>query len=273
MSKFCQRRRPLFKPCIFCREDAALSRSREHILPESLGNTEHILPPGVICDRCNNYFARKIEGPLLETEYFRHARATMQVANKRNRVPPQFGVVPQLRMAADVWLDGNSISIQPKDRSRDGDLERFLKRNKGGSLWLPQPTHFDNRLMSRFLGKVAIEASAERLGGTDGWREEMLSQEAMEPLRRYVRVGDQKETWEFSCRRLYSPDQVFGLGGTGYEILHEYSFLYTQDCELIFVLALFGEEFAINMGGSETERYQEYLQDNNRSSLLAPWHQ
>jgi hypothetical protein len=114
---------------------------------------------------------------------------------------------------------------------------------------------------------------AERLGGTVGWREEILSQEAMEPLRRYVRIGDQKETWEFNRRRLYSPDQVFGSDGTGYEILHEYSFLYTPSCELIFVLALFGEEFAINMGGSETEHYQKYLKDNNGTSLLAPWPQ
>lgn len=102
------------------------------------------------------------------------------------------------------------------------------------------------------------------------WREEMLSQEAMEPLRRYVRIGDQNETWRYNRRRLYAPDQIFGLDGTGYEILHEYDFLYTKDCELIFVLALFGEEFAINMGGSETERYQEYLQENEGLSLLAP---
>lgn len=100
----------------------------------------------------------------------------------------------------------------------------------------------------------------------------MLSQEAMEPLRRYVRIGDQNETWRYNRRRLYAPDQIFGLDGKGYEILHEYDFLYTKDCELIFVLVLFGEEFAINMGGSETERYQEYLQENEGLSLLAPWY-
>ena len=230
------------------------------------------MPPGVVCDRCNNYFARKIEGPLLETEYFRHARATMQVENKRKRVPPQFGVIPQLRMPADVWLDGQSITVQPHDRSRDGEFERFLLTNKGGSLWLPNPTQFDDRLMSRFLGKVAIEALAKRLSGTEGWREEMLSQEAMEPLRRYVRIGDQKESWRFSRRRLYPQHQSFGSDKAPYQILHEFDFLYTRDCELIFVLALFGEEFAINMGGSETERYEEYLQESKGTSLLAPWH-
>src|SRR6267154_1084155 len=51
--------------CIFCKQNSALSRSVEHIVPESLGNTQHILPIGVVCDACNNYLAREVEKPLL----------------------------------------------------------------------------------------------------------------------------------------------------------------------------------------------------------------
>ena len=40
------------------------SRSKEHIVPQSLGGTEHILPPGVVCDKCNNYFSRAVEKPF-----------------------------------------------------------------------------------------------------------------------------------------------------------------------------------------------------------------
>ena len=47
--------------CIFCKKDSCNSRSVEHILPESLGNEEHILPAGIVCDRCNNYFASSVE--------------------------------------------------------------------------------------------------------------------------------------------------------------------------------------------------------------------
>ncbi|MDW3119372.1 MAG: hypothetical protein R8G60_17530 [Roseovarius pacificus] len=125
--------------------------------------------------------------------------------------------------------------------------------------------------MSRFLGKVAIEALAKRLSGIEGWREEMMSLEAMEPLRRYVRIGDQQENWSFNRRRIYQPHQTFGAYEAPYQILHEYDFLYTQDCQLIFVLALFGEEYAINLGGSDTECYQNYLRENNGTSPLAPW--
>lgn len=260
-----------FKACIFCRQDAASSRSVEHIVPESLGNTEHVLPSGVVCDRCNNYFARKIEGPLLDSEYFRHARSAMQVENKRGRTPPRFGILPHLRMSADVWLDGTSIAVEPHDRNRAGDFERSLLQGERGSLWLPEPSAIDEKLMSRFLGKIAIEELARRLMEIDGWREEILGQEALEPLRRYVRLGDDPAIWRFTRRRLYPRDLRFGSTSEGYEILHEFDFLYTPQNELIFVIAIFGEEFAIDMGSPNPKRYDEYLNQNKAVSFLAPW--
>lgn len=261
----------VFKPCIFCGRDAVSSRSVEHIIPESLGNTEHVLPAGVVCDPCNNYFARKIEGPLLNSKYFRHLRSTMQVANKRGLTPPQFGILPHLCMSADVWLDRTSIAVTPHDSKRVGDFERSLLRGERGSLWLPEPSVMDKKLVSRFLGKVAIEALAIRLMDIDGWREEILSQEALEPLRRYVRRGDKPEMWHFTWRRLYPRGQHFGSASELYEILHEFNFLYTPQEELIFVIAIFGEEFAINMGDPDSTRYAEYLKSNRGKSLLAPW--
>jgi len=56
-------------------------------LPESLGNVEHTLPCGVVCDLCNNYFSRKLEKPILDSPIFQLLRAGMQIANKRGRVP------------------------------------------------------------------------------------------------------------------------------------------------------------------------------------------
>ena len=36
------------------------TKSEEHIIPKSLGNDELILPKGIICDKCNNYFSTNI---------------------------------------------------------------------------------------------------------------------------------------------------------------------------------------------------------------------
>ena len=74
--------------CIFCKNNSSGSVSVEHIIPESLGNSKHVLPQGIVCDKCNNYFARKIEKPILDSEYFTHSRFINYLPNKRGRVPP-----------------------------------------------------------------------------------------------------------------------------------------------------------------------------------------
>lgn len=75
-------------PCIFCKLPGESSLSVEHILPQSLGNTRHTLPKGVVCDGCNNYFARKLERPVLESQMMRLLRRERRIPNKRNRLPP-----------------------------------------------------------------------------------------------------------------------------------------------------------------------------------------
>lgn len=45
--------------CIFCKSDATSSKSKEHILA-----------PGIVCDKCNNYFSSKIGKKMLEQPYF-----------------------------------------------------------------------------------------------------------------------------------------------------------------------------------------------------------
>lgn len=73
--------------CIFCKQESSKSRSLTHIIPESLGNVEHVLPIGAVCDDCNQYFARKVEQPLLESPTLRLLRANMAVLNMRGRTP------------------------------------------------------------------------------------------------------------------------------------------------------------------------------------------
>lgn len=74
--------------CIFCKTESAGTRSIEHVIPESLGNTEHVLPVGLVCDGCNEYFGTKVEQPLLSSQVFRRLRRDMTIVNKRGRLPP-----------------------------------------------------------------------------------------------------------------------------------------------------------------------------------------
>jgi hypothetical protein len=47
--------------CLFCREHDGGFEAEEHIFSYALGNRACVLPPGVVCDRCNN-------GPLAKAD-------------------------------------------------------------------------------------------------------------------------------------------------------------------------------------------------------------
>ena len=70
--------------CIFCKCPVSES-SREHIVPESLGNIEHLAPENSVCSECNSYFAVKIEKPVLDSPFMRFLRAERKIPNKKGR--------------------------------------------------------------------------------------------------------------------------------------------------------------------------------------------
>jgi hypothetical protein len=73
--------------CIFCKTDSAKSTFVEHILPESLGNHDIVLPKGMVCDQCNNYFSKEIESPVLNSGIIRAIRNSLQIPSKKGRIP------------------------------------------------------------------------------------------------------------------------------------------------------------------------------------------
>jgi hypothetical protein len=79
--------------CIFCKSDASSSTSREHIIPESLWNTKQVLPAGVVCDKCNNYFSREVEKPFLQSPAISALRFHEALPSKRGIIPPMLGLI------------------------------------------------------------------------------------------------------------------------------------------------------------------------------------
>jgi hypothetical protein len=111
--------------CIFCGDDTSSSKSVEHIIPESLGNLDYVLPVGIVCDKCNNYFAVKVERPLLESSYFTQLRQRQGITNKKGRLPAIKAIFPSLQTSADIWFDGNRIHFA-------GDNEKHTKKIEEG---------------------------------------------------------------------------------------------------------------------------------------------
>lgn len=259
--------------CIFCKSDSTKSRSIEHIIPESLGNIEHVLPRGVVCDTCNNYFARKVEGPLLETPWFRHARSRQWVPNKRGLTPPMTGLVPGARIPAHVWWDGPNLTLEGRNEREQHALTDAILTGRANTVYIPIIEAIDQRLMSRFLAKVALEVLTHRVLHVEGWNDEIVDKEALDPLRHFARVGDRPEKWPFSRRRLYGEDDLQQEGDAGYQVLHEFMILCEPlpepgHLDLNAVVCIFGEEFAINIGKPEIASYERWLEAHGGMSPL-----
>lgn len=253
--------------CIFCKTDSSESKSVEHVIPESLGNTEHILPKGAVCDKCNNYFARKVEGPLLNSDYFKHARFGNKIRSKRGRIPPLTGI---------HYESGSIIQISNEDGgyipSKQTDVWRFIasiSSNKSGRLIFPVAIEPDEYLLSRFLGKVAFESLALRLMNFPEGLEEIVNKEELDRLRDYIRRGSSNLIWPFHARRIYPEQHLFHEEGYGnYEVLHEFNFLYMESQDLYFILIVFGVEYAINLDRPDISEYFDWLHKNGGKSPL-----
>ena len=51
------------KTCLFCKLESPAT-TKEHIIPESLGNDDLLLS-GEVCDKCQNYFGKEVESYVL----------------------------------------------------------------------------------------------------------------------------------------------------------------------------------------------------------------
>ena len=268
--------------CIFCKRDSASSRSVEHIVPESLGNTKNVLPPGVVCDSCNNYFASKVEQPVLSSGAFKALRFHQAVPSKKNRIPP-IGAVVWPDAAGEIFrsvMPGpggiKELSVPPNMFERilrDGEEQRQSRIFFPATGDMPSDV-----LMSRFLAKCAVEALAQRfILGTVPLDEALINNQQIDPIRNHARRGEPRN-WLFKRRTIYDANRKIEEDGKPVQTVYEYDFLFTTPerisedgavlSELYFVLAIFGVEFSINMGGPEMDGYEAWLKGHNDASPL-----
>jgi hypothetical protein len=252
--------------CLFCKEDSGSSRSIEHIVPESLGNTKATLPPGIVCDPCNNYFARKVEKPFLESLPVLALRFFQLIPNKRGRVPPLHGVMDSgIPAVLHRPLQGPfvaSVDVPPDE------MQRLLKRGRGMIITPAPGDNWESYPVGRFLAKASLEAMAERLVEHPGGLAYLVNEKQLDPIRTYARRGT-PASWPYHCRRIYEANSSRAMpDGETSQVIWESDFLQTAHQELYFVLAIFGLELSINMGGPEIEGYLKWLEDHDHASPL-----
>jgi hypothetical protein len=190
--------------------------------------------------------------------------------NKKNRIPPMSGMHVQsgvpIQLIKSIKEKSVSVgTIHDADESRWID---FLHGNDRGTLIFSTGHPPSPYVLSRFLGKVGLEALAYRLRDTPGGMDEVINNPGLDELRSYVRFGNRKIIWPYSCRSLYKPNHIFVDDPGSYEVLHEFDILITPSQEYYFVIAIFGEEYSINLGGAEIDGYMRWLEENNNVSPL-----
>lgn len=72
--------------CLFCRQRDGGFTSREHIFPETVGNTDlAMLPPAVVCDKCNNGPLAVLDQSLCAHLPIAMRRAMLGISNKAGK--------------------------------------------------------------------------------------------------------------------------------------------------------------------------------------------
>ena len=255
--------------CIFCKSNSDLSVSIEHIVPESLGNKDHVLPRGWVCDSCNNYLATKVEKPFLDSLYGRNSRATMAVPNKRGRIPPVEGLHPMSRTRLEIVPSEDGYCVYPAPGEDASRWEESILNNKGGHFYIPTPDLPEpDNTTARFIAKIAFEALAFRCLNVPGWNDELVDKKELDELRKYVRLGNSNHVWPVHTRRIYAPDFCFSDWAQPSQVLHEFDILATAGDEYFVVIAIFGVEYAINLGGPELGGYHAWLRSHDNKSPL-----
>lgn len=255
--------------CIFCKQNSEHSKSVEHVIPESLGNKDHYLPRGIVCDKCNNYFANKVERPMLELPYFVSARHRNIIENKKGRVPIEHGMLfnPSRSIVNfHIEKDGKSLSFE------DEAAYNWIKEKREFaviSLVNEKPPE-ENLFISKFLGKVAIEAFAKIGLNVKGGIEDIISNPGLDPLRNYVRFGTGPKFWPYYVRLIYPETHYFMDKdiNDSYEVLHEFQLFQTTERRWHLVLVIFGFEYCIDLTGPDTDSYLAWLKNNNNESPL-----
>ncbi|OUL60978.1 HNH endonuclease [Flavobacterium sp. AJR] len=264
--------------CIFCKNDSSNSKSVEHIIPESLGNKNQVLSKGVVCDSCNNYFGNKIEKTVLEMPYFKSLRGRIMIENKKGKIPRIPGFTKDKDNIEISFSQERSNTIEVIYKGKKA-LETIIKHNELYIPLIPEPPKND-LLVSKFVGKIALEAFAKRVSSAEDWQEDFVENSGLDMLRDFVRYGKGYTIWPYHIRRIYDEHQIKydKKSNKILQKLNEYDFLipdnpttqneiHTFD-NLYFVMAIMGVEYTINLTDAGLNRYVTWLSDNENKSIL-----
>lgn len=257
--------------CIFCHGDSGQSVSREHIVPEALENDSLILPPGTVCDTCNNYLGRKVEAPVVNSAPMVALRHMQGVGNKRGRVHDMRLLLANT-MDAEMIVDRGSgqrlIVIDAPEAMLKEDFKGTSSPTVG---YAAAPDSLrTSREVARFVAKSGYEYIALENLRHVGSLVSFDGAPELDACRRFVRYGQGTHMWEVSVRRIYEPDAVFAEDEGGGQRVWELDFLVIDDAHIVFAMSFFGFEMSVCLTSPSLAPYRDWQRATGSASLLYP---
>lgn len=251
--------------CIFCGNDTSDSKSVEHIIPQSFGNSTLILNRGIVCDKCNNYFSVEIERPFLEKESSKRIRKELEIKSKKGKVPQieefpkEIYKVRQISPTEYLYID---IDKDATEEKIGNIVAEYAKYNKD----IDQEILKKDRITCRLLAKMAVEYFAYSVKEEEDGCEYIRTEPGFQDIIKFARYNPHMD-WDFNVRRYYALNHFYN-GRLFEEINWECNFLFTEEGEVYFVAILFGIEYVINLGGPSVDGYIDWLKRHRGISPL-----
>ncbi len=141
--------------CIYCLTEEGSFTSEEHIFPESLGNDKIILPPGQVCDACNNGILSLLDRELVEHDIIAYLRFMFVPYN------PKTGKFNKIRFQNMTMEKTHPRKVLIKEHSHQRKNSKYFEENKiGDEVNINFKTRgrkiFQPQILGRSLFKIAL---------------------------------------------------------------------------------------------------------------------
>lgn len=143
--------------CLFCRRTDGGVRTQEHIFPESMGNDELVIPPGVVCDRCNNRTLSILDQVICEFMPVKLRRTMLGIHSKAGKIPTTNVTTGSIKNLGpgSLSLESSTKSPMLRELERHGEAVKLELKFSGGRR---MTANYGSEL-SRALLKATLECA------------------------------------------------------------------------------------------------------------------
>ena len=180
---------PLETRCIWCHDDTAVIGTNDsHVFPAALGNIgddAQVLPPGIVCSKCNNFFGRQIEVAFAREPHIHVLRVTNHLQDRHGRLRqdlfdtdhPAVGGAHMVIDTDESWPETNKLRLKIS-HTVTGAIERQFTRR-------------ELSMFSRAIHKIAFETFVWliRVDGQQTDPPSDVYSDRFDPIRQWARYG------------------------------------------------------------------------------------